>query len=108
MSSPVYLLIFYVDCSLIKDVFVILDRPREHCILHGVKIMEQYFFEDAWKKESKKASNEPRKRLMDDDISVIVGPVAAPSEQVGMEFLDVPVQEGVAFAGVTWPLNWRS
>ena len=83
-----------------EDVYVLCDRPHAHCLAHGKQVCEQFFFTQAYKKAA--ATQQRKKRvLMQSDVQLMQGPTLTPGDQIGMEFLEVPVDSNDCFAGVT-------
>ena len=81
------------------------DRMRRHSVEHAKEIAQQYFYRSAY--ESINKATGPRKRsLGQDDIQVMIGPNVGAVRQI-IEFLEVPVVPGEAFAGVAWPIVVR-
>lgn len=75
------------------------DRLRRHSMAHAKEIALQYFYRVAYKDLDKRAG--PRKRLLgQQDIQVMMSPRI--SGQQIIEFMEVPVDSTLPFAGVAW------
>ena len=81
-----------------EDIYILCDRPRAHSIAHGKQVCEQFFYTQEYKKAA--ATQQRKKRvLMQSDVQLMQGPMLTPGEQIGMEFLEVPVDPKDCFAG---------